>query len=109
MRFGPKKEEPIPPDDPADQKRGAYDHRRRFAFRAPQRTKNEEIISRYSLGERVNHWIGALCLYLSVDDRPGVLVAVSILVGCGRGRRSDGKILASMAGPDFCGIALLDV
>ncbi len=110
MRFGPKKEEPIPPDLArmsgrgweACMSTGAVSH-------SNAADQNEELIPRYTFGERVNHWLGALSYIYLLDDRAGVLVALSVLAGRGRRRRSHGEILASVVRTDFYCIALLDV
>jgi hypothetical protein len=71
--------------------------------------QDEETIVRYTFGERINHWIGALSLYLPAGDGPRVLVALSVLAGRGCGRRSDREILASVVRIDLYGITLLDL
>src|ERR1700732_2842775 len=87
---------------------GVHEHRRRSAF--PYRSGQERGVNPALQLRRAREPLARCsCLRLSVNDRGGVLVAVSLLVGCGRRWWSDGQILASLAGPDFCGIAPLDV
>src|SRR5271170_2293816 len=86
---------------------GGYDDRRRLALklRQPKRGNDRPLHvwrARESLDRRA-------LVYLPADDRPRLLVALSVLAGRGRGRRSGGEILASLVWIDFYGITVLDV
>ena len=72
--------------------------------RSSSANQNEETIVRYTFGERVNHWIGAFSYIYLLDHRPRLLVALSVLAGRGRRRRSRCEILASLVRIDFYGV-----
>ena len=59
---------------------------------------DEELIPRYPLIERVNHWFGAVSLQLLFAHGAGFLDSLSLLAGRDSGRRADRAILAPMVG-----------
>src|ERR1700722_4128734 len=86
---------------------GRHDNRRGLApkFRWPKRANDRPLHAgraRESLDWRA-------LVYLPVADRPRLLVALSVLAGRGRGRRSHCESLASVVRTDFYGISVLDV
>src|SRR5580658_3216664 len=83
---------------------GGHDDRCGIPFQPRRGTDHALYVwrARESLGRRAR-------LHLSAGYRTGVLVALSLLAGRDRWRRASGSILASVAGTDFYGVALLDV
>ena len=57
---------------------------------------DEELIPRYPLIERVNHWLGAVTLHLLFAHGARFLDSLSLLAGRDCGRRADRAILAPM-------------